>query len=96
MNRNEKQKWEQVRAKGHSQFIFRELWREGLPFGFSMTLASIVWDLLAHNSVKPLDLTVTFAFFVFTFGYMQGETRWRHFEEDYQDLISRSDVGGKE
>jgi hypothetical protein len=94
MTKSEKDWWQQVRAKGRSQFIFREgLLRRGLPFGVFMTVAMLVIDLITRTPIEPAwKLAVEFAFYTLAFGYGMGSTTWSDRERELQEETDDDDV----
>jgi hypothetical protein len=86
MTQTEKQSWEQVRAKGRSQYVLREgLLRRGLPFGIMMTIFMLLVDYFSHSPIEPVwKLAVRFAFYTLAFGLLMGSTSWSNHEKDFQ------------
>jgi hypothetical protein len=77
--------WEQIRARGHRQFIVRHgILRWGVPFGLAVTFGPAIYDLLAHSATPSAwTLAGSFAFCTLVFGYGMGETEWRKREKAY-------------
>ena len=83
----DKQKWMQIRARGHVRFIVRRgLFYYGVPFGLIVTLCPFVYDLIAHAPTPSVWSTVgSFALLTLVFGYGMGETEWRRNERAYHE-----------
>ena len=85
MTQSEKHDWEQVRAKGRTQYVLREgLLRRGLPFGAFVTVFLLLADTISHRPIDPIwKLVVRFAFFTLAFGLLMGTTKWNDRERDF-------------
>ena len=81
----DKQKWTQVRARGHARFIMGQgLLCWGVPFGLVATLGPFFYDLLAHASTPSIwGMVGSFTLLTVALGYGMGETEWRRGERAY-------------
>ena len=81
----DKQKWAQIRAKGHVRFIVRQgLFYWGVPLGLVVTLGPFVYDVITHAPTPPIgNLVGSFTLLSLAFGYGMGETEWRRGERAY-------------
>ena len=90
MRPTEKQVWESVRARGHTDYILRSLIRHGIPFGALMTFGPPLYHAAVHTPYTPhtfpwplVNIVFDFLFRSAVFGYLMGEWVWRKHERDY-------------
>jgi len=83
----DKQKWTQVRARGHARFIMSQgLLRWGGPFGFVVTLGPFFYDLARHSPTPSIwSMLGSLALLTLIFGYGMGEREWRLGERAYHE-----------
>jgi hypothetical protein len=83
----DKQKWMQVRARGHVRFIMRQgLLQWGVPFGLVVTLGPFLYDLATHSPTPSIwSMVGSVTLLTLTFGYGMGETQWRRGQRAYHD-----------
>src|SRR5438477_9677538 len=83
----DKQRWTQVRAKGHARFIIRQgLLRWGVPFGLAVTLGPFFYDLAIHAPTASIwSMVGSLIVLTLTFGYGMGEREWRLGERAYHE-----------
>ena len=81
----DKEKWGQIRVKGHTRFILKQIVRRGVPMGLFVTVGIILLDKLTHSAVTtPGNLAASFFCFGIIFGYLQGEREWERCERAYE------------
>jgi hypothetical protein len=70
------QNWKQVRARGFAHYILVRgiLWR-GVPFGFLMAVADIVWPS-TDRAFSLYRCIVRFAVLALIFGFVTGKLGW--------------------
>jgi len=84
MTKLDKERWEQIRAKGYERFLLRTVIRAGLPFAILMTLSRALWPVVRHRPVEPVwQLAVEFEFYGLFFGVWMGTFTWRCRQRDY-------------
>ena len=88
----ERQKWESVRAKGHTRFILHSFLQWGVWMCVVQLVGTFLFDVVTHKSFALYPIfpwpVVNFVFFavfwIFGFGYVMGEMIWQKQERDYQ------------
>jgi hypothetical protein len=94
MTASKRQKWERVRAKGHSCFIWRSFLLWGIPMCAVQIFGSFLYDMLTHKPYAPFQIfpspvwsfVFDLLFWIFGFGYLTGEVIWQKQERDYQKI----------
>jgi len=83
----DKQKWTEIRARGHVRFVMRQgLLRWGVPFALVVTLGPLIYNLITYSPTPSIWSTVgSLALLTLAFGYGMGETEWRRGERAYHD-----------
>ena len=83
----DKQKWTEIRARGHTRFIARRgLLCWGVPFGLVVTLGPFVYAIATHAATPSVwSMVGSFLILTSAFGYGMGETEWRRGERAYHD-----------
>ena len=86
----DKQRWTQIRARGHARFIIRHgLLSWGVPFGLVVNLGSFVYDLASHAPTPSIwSMAGSATLLTLAFGYGMGETEWRRSERAYHDAAA--------
>ena len=83
----DKEKWMQIRARGHARFIVRHgLIRWGIPLGLVVTLGPFFCDLITHTPTPSAwSMAGSCTWLTLVFGYGMGETEWRRGERAYHE-----------
>ena len=83
----DKQKWTEIRARGHARFIARRgllFW--GVPFGLVVTLGPFIYAIATRTPMPSVwGMVGSFVLLTLAFGYGMGETEWRRGERAYHD-----------
>ena len=84
MKKFDKQKWSQIRIRGHARFVVRFGSRWGIPVGILATFGSWLYAALTHSTTPSLGMMVVlFICFGVAFGYLRGEREWQRCERAY-------------
>ena len=82
-----KEKWTQIRARGHARYLMRRgflFW--GVPFGLVVTLVPFFYDLVTHvRTPSTWSMIGSFVLLTLVFGYGMGEAEWRRSERAYHE-----------
>jgi hypothetical protein len=83
----DRQKWTQIRARGHVRFTARRgLLYWGVPHGLLVTLGLFIYELVTHAPTPSVwSMIGSFTLFTLVFGYGMGETEWRRGERAYHE-----------
>ena len=91
MTKLDRERWEQIRAKGYNRFLLRSIIRLGLPFAILMTLFQALVPV--HRGVEPVwKLVAEFGLFALAFGAWMGAKTWRGRETDYNQPTEDDDA----
>jgi hypothetical protein len=89
INEAERKYWTDAKARGKTQFIWREIWQETIR---SLLNWSIVWPFLQvfhyHRHLFSLQFIVIWLIMLPIFllgGYFTGSWKWKDFERKYPD-----------
>lgn len=85
MSAFDREKWTNIRARGHARFIVRRgLLCWGVPFGLIVTLGPAFYALVTHTPTPSVwSMLASFTLLTLVFGYGMGETQWRRCERAY-------------
>jgi hypothetical protein len=82
----DKQKWSQIRVRGHARFVVRVALRSGLPVGILATFGPWLFAVLTHSTTpSPWMMAFLFICFGVAFGYLRGEREWKQGERAYHE-----------
>jgi hypothetical protein len=82
----DKQKWSQIRAKGHTRFIMRQIVQRGIPMGVIVTVGVFLFENFTHSvTPSPGNLAAIFFCFGIVSGYIRGEREWEQCERAYDE-----------